>query len=445
MGSSSPPDGPLWVLQPSTVQSLSVLLDQEKLIPTDHGHLRDWRGVAEMSGLANDNIVYQRIANSREGHFLEIFNSWKKVPQARVKDLFNILEDIDRFDVKDDVYEKIGEDIKFAEETASKKGLDLNNLCVTDLAKKRMDNEEDALTYEDLDCLNKGQPLPTYDAFILYSDEDTEKVTEIVKNLEAQGLKIIIKDRDMLGGLFEHTAIMKLIESRCNKLITFCTPALFSSPYNKFLMDFAQWAQMEVHKKIGGKFIPIVTEVRCDIPPNLSIYSKMKYDPNSTLYNFWEKLARTINPSIKYDSEREPQTSKQPSAPSLSRFTTPTVISSSKFNNDIVPPPKPKSDKSKTEPKKLKLSIAEKMKSTKQSFSNILVKEDLSPTSPHLSEPSSLESAEVNGDSGALLLPDVPDHEPGGIKGFFSKFGVKGTKKSKQKYKQPDFTGSSAC
>ena len=29
-------------------------------------------------------------------------------------------------------------------------------------------------------------PLPTYDAFILYSEEDSEIVADIVKNLEAQ-------------------------------------------------------------------------------------------------------------------------------------------------------------------------------------------------------------------------------------------------------------------
>ena len=63
---------------------------------------------------------------------------------------------------------------------------------------------------------------------------------------------------------------------------------------------------------------------------------------------------------------------------------------------------------------------------------------------PELSEPSSLES-EVNGDSGALLLPDVPDHEPGGIKGWLNKIGGKGSRKTKMKYKEAECPGSSAC
>ena len=41
--------GPLWVLQPATVSALAVLLDQEKLLATAEGRLRDWRGVAELS------------------------------------------------------------------------------------------------------------------------------------------------------------------------------------------------------------------------------------------------------------------------------------------------------------------------------------------------------------------------------------------------------------
>ena len=179
-------EAPLWVLQTSTVQALSVLLEQEKLLATEDGLLRDWRGVAELSGLAKDNIVYQRISNCKEGHFAETFGAWKKLPGASTNDLCSVLEKIDRFDVWDDVAEKVAEDVQVATETAAKKGLDLKNLAVTDLARKRIETEDDALTYEDLDCLNRGQPLPKYDAFILYSEEDSDTVAEIVKNLENQ-------------------------------------------------------------------------------------------------------------------------------------------------------------------------------------------------------------------------------------------------------------------
>ena len=107
-------------------------------------------------------------------------------------------------------------------------------------------------------------------------------------------------------------------------------------------------------------------------------------------------------------------------------------------------PEKKLSEKGKSDIKKPKLSISSKMKSTKQSFSNILVREDREKLDNEVSEPSSLES-EVNGDSGALLLPDVPNHEPGGLKGWLSKLGSKSSKKSKMKYRESEQPGSSAC
>ena len=61
-----------------------------------------------------------------------------------------------------------------------------DQLGVTELVSKRIETEYDALTYEDQDCLNNGQPLPKYDAFILYSEEDSDTVADIVKNLENQ-------------------------------------------------------------------------------------------------------------------------------------------------------------------------------------------------------------------------------------------------------------------
>ena len=259
----------------------------------------------------------------------------------------------------------------------------------------------------------------------------------------------MIKDRDLLGGLFEHTAVMKLISERCTKLMPFFTPTFFHSAHNQFLVDFAQWSQMETRNKISGKIIPIVSDQRCDIPANLSLYSKIKYDPNTTIYNFWERLGKNINPAITFKPELAPQPVKKssgPSAPSLSKMSYPEKSKSDPKSEKVKSDKAEKkaSEKGKSEIKKPKLSISSKMKSTKQSFSNILVKEDRERLNNEVSEPSSLES-EVNGDSGALLLPDVPDHEPGGLKGWLSKLGSKSSKKSKMKYRESEQPGSSAC
>ena len=180
MGSSPAPCAPLWVLQPSTVSHLSVMLQEPKLLPSPAGYLRDWRGVAELSKLTDNLHVYQQIKNSADP-FTELFNHWKKIPEANVNDLWEILDKVDRLDVRDDTEEKIRNDVKVATENAAKKDLELNNLTAAESA-----TGEEALTMEDLHCLNSGQPLPVYDAFMLYGEDDSEILADIVKNLEAQ-------------------------------------------------------------------------------------------------------------------------------------------------------------------------------------------------------------------------------------------------------------------
>ena len=425
----SVPSAPLWVLQPSTVESLAVVLEQQRLIPSDCGHLRDWRGVAELSGLAADSILYQKISNCKDGHFNEIFRAWKLREGANVSDLWGILADIDRFDVQDDLEEKVLEDIKVATKAAAAKGLQLEELKFTELALNRIKNEEDALTMEDLDCLNRGAPLPVYDAFILYGEDDAETVWEIVENLEAQGLKIIIKDRDLLGGTFEHAAVMKLVGSRCSKLIPFFTPTFFDSVYNKFLVDFAQFYNLETNKKIGGKIIPLVTDKQCNIPPNLSIYSKMKFAPNNKLFNFWERLVKTINPAVKYDE------SKLIKKPAATATTTASAVPT------VKPPEEKKDQTSKTSssvgkktvdvPTKKKTGRKAKDESKPSEFTNVIFEREESVTESEY------------GDSGTLLLPDVPDHEPGSIKGFFNGIKSKIKKGNKSKHKVADPSTSS--
>ena len=181
---------------------------------------------------------------------------------------------------------------------------------------------------------------------------------------------------------------MKLISERCTKLMPFFTPTFFQSAHNQFLVDFAQWSQMETHEKISGKIIPIVSEQRCDIPAHLSVYSNIKYDPNTTIFNFWERLVKTINPAIKFNPELAPQSVKMsgPSAPSLSKMSYPEKSKSGQKNSEKV-----KSDEKVKEDKK-------KPKSTKQGFSNILVREDRERLEDKINKPSSLES-EANGNT----------------------------------------------
>jgi myeloid differentiation primary response protein MyD88 len=216
------------------------------------------RGLAELSGLAN--LIIQKIGDSPDPT-KELFTQWKKTSDVKIETLFEYLEVIDRFDVIDDNKENVKKDIAFAYKIAEEKGLALEEL---DVKTSITDHGKEALTYDDLSRLNRGQELMQYDAFILYGDDDKEFTIDLVKRLEKQGLKVCIKDRDLLGGAFEHEAVMKLIAERCSKLVPIFSPSFFSSENNKFLTSFAQHVSIE---KCTRTLIPILYKT-CDIPPN---------------------------------------------------------------------------------------------------------------------------------------------------------------------------------
>lgn len=60
-------------------------------------------------------------------------------------------------------------------------------------------------------------------------------------NIVLINLQLCVKDRDLLGGLSsQHSAMLRLISERCNRLIVIISPAFLQSPANTFFIDFAQ-------------------------------------------------------------------------------------------------------------------------------------------------------------------------------------------------------------
>ena len=58
-----------------------------------------------------------------------------------------------------------------------------------------------------------------------------------------------MKDRDLLGGTFEHSAVMRLISERCSKLVPVFSQGFFTSEYNTFLATFAQTVSLDTGMK----------------------------------------------------------------------------------------------------------------------------------------------------------------------------------------------------
>jgi len=353
-------------------------------------------------------------------------------PTSRLSKPKILLQQIDRWDVLDDTVEKMEEDVRLAEKTARLKGLDLGELSAVEVEKA-----EQALTLDDLASLARGEQLPTYDVFVLYGQAEETFVQDVlVPNLEAQGLRVILKDRDLLGGTFEHAAVMQLIKDRCRKLIPVFSKDFFNSDMNSFLATFAQHCGLEEGMR---KLVPLVFE-RCEIPGNLSLYHKLPYDPTNHKHKwFWDKLVKTLHPQGAYDSsikmldmESGSDIVSSSSAPAAqkSKEGTPAAIPEkqtkklSPASPQILKPTPvstpPKNTKSKgTLPSKISsLFTSKSSKSKKNSevdppFRN-LCEEPASPSTESVASKEALEEEEegVN-ESGELLLPTVPTHEPG--------------------------------
>lgn len=112
----------------------------------------------------------------------------------------------------------------------------------------------------------------------------------MIERLENSGLQLCVKDRDLVGGSFEHEAVMNLISERCNRLIVLISPDFLKSSVNKFFVDFAQSLQIEQRKR---KIIPCM-EKFCRLPVSLQHVYALNYERSGRFFDFWEKLEVSV-------------------------------------------------------------------------------------------------------------------------------------------------------
>lgn len=99
-----------------------------------------------------------------------------------------------------------------------------------------------------------------------------------------------MKERDLIGGTFEHDAILRMISERCERLIVVISPAFLASAANSFFTIFAQALGIEQKKR---KIIPCMYEA-CKLPPALSYFFPLIYTRSGRYWNFWDKLRDSI-------------------------------------------------------------------------------------------------------------------------------------------------------
>ncbi|KAG8238356.1 hypothetical protein J437_LFUL018800 [Ladona fulva] len=264
---------PVHALRLNTIAKISNSLNSNKILPTDDGFLRDWRGLAQLAGI--DVQIVMNIA-SKSDPTAEFFKSWSRIgdqeKSVSVGLLLSFLRKMDRWDAIDDTTKMIG---YFGNVTEV--------FCVIELIFSVSD---------DVCRLDKGLLPQNYDAYLLFAEDDADFAMQIIDRMENEyKLKLCVKDRDLVGGLaFEHEAIMKLIAERCNRLIVVVSPNFLKSEANKFFVTFAQALGIDQRQR---KVVPCLYQ-RCQLPPELSYYFLLDYNRAGKFWNFWEKLRDSI-------------------------------------------------------------------------------------------------------------------------------------------------------
>lgn len=274
-------EAPLRILGPATRQLMSTRLDSRKILLTSQGIHRDWRGLAEQAHLDVNSISSGKISPTE--HCIHL---WGK-RLGTIGQLWTFLEAMDRFDVIDDTLLLIYEDYDRCKSQVG--GI------MTTLPPPMEDNsysDPDVITTDDQKNLNLGLGLQHYDALVLSADEDCDFVQELVEKLEGEyGLKLCLKDRDLVGGLqFETESIVRLIIERCARVIVVLSPEFLASNVNNFFTSFAHALSIDQRRRIV-----IPCQLRpCTKPPVISFCHSLDYYRAKGYWNYWEKLRDSL-------------------------------------------------------------------------------------------------------------------------------------------------------
>lgn len=263
------------ILRHNTIQKLSALLKSPKIILTDTGLPRYWKGLAELCTI--ERYVISSLENNPDP-VKELLGLWQNKPESTVRQLVINLEKLDRYDIVDDITPLLVADIHYFKENpeAHKTQVALNP-----------DSEKYVLTKDDAE---NTKPFH-YNAFLLYADDDIDFATRVLYTMEKDyDFRFCVKDRDLIGGTFEHKAIVKLIEERCDRLVVILTPSFFSSPANNFFLDCAQTISIVKRQR---KIIPCIYKPCPNMPPEMYCYYMLDYT-KPKIWNFWNKLSDSI-------------------------------------------------------------------------------------------------------------------------------------------------------
>ena len=167
-----------------------------------------------------------------------------------------------------------------------------NMRCMPLEPRKAKTYMKDPQTLQDFASLTKNGHCQMYDVAIILEEASPHQYFTyniLIPNLEAQGFKVMLKERDLLVGTLENIALMQIIKYRCNKVIAIMSQNFFQTEINQFLFSFAQNCGIED----GQIKVIAITFPHYNTALHFGIYHQMKYKSKKS---FWKKLVKTIHP-----------------------------------------------------------------------------------------------------------------------------------------------------
>ncbi|XP_060810839.1 myeloid differentiation primary response protein MyD88 [Amyelois transitella] len=253
-------------------------LDSKKILSSDGPDRlpRDWRG---LTSLLNISVEIVGTICEYPDKTRKVLDIWlqRNDGTATLGKLLEYLERLDRFDVYDDLLDLV-----------KKKNFSVSNANQVALIsnKHSVETPNELITYEDIEA---GYPQ-FYNAYVLYVAEDLPFVNELLNRMTAKGFKLCTINNVVPGHQTLYGPVAQLIKTRCHRIILVVSPEFLESPDIKFFSDYAQAVGIESQT---CKIIPIIYR-DCKLPYNLSYYHKLKYQPQETWYDFWDKLSRSL-------------------------------------------------------------------------------------------------------------------------------------------------------
>lgn len=266
---------PLDCVNLSDLREPSQALNLEQLIHTEDGIARDYRGLGELLGFSKIEVDtrFKNSSNPTRSMIDAIIS--KNINNDRrfsLNDLLKLIEKIERFDVIDDLLPKLINLASFMPENQAQSNVGRSLSSTRSVSTQNVVKDKDRLTINDTHLATMQ-----YDAFICYAHEDYQYAKELIDSLEDNGKSFATADH-LLPGHFEHDALIRLINSRCKKMIVILTPNFLRSKECEFQTKFAG----EIgYRSEYPKIIPLMYEVCDDSALPLMIQSMTKIDMTS--------------------------------------------------------------------------------------------------------------------------------------------------------------------